>query len=93
MRIRQRRQNRQNSVTFLPDFCHARTVFIVILLAELLAIVLTLAQPPYIDTHLLDLAMYSLFIQWVALSCPGVLCVSKRWLHKSSDNLAATVSY
>ncbi len=87
------RQNRENSATFLPDFCNARTVFVVILLAELLAIVLTLAQPPYAGDHLFDLAMYSLFIQWVALSCTGVLCVCRRWLQSRSDHWVATISY
>lgn len=87
------RQERQNSATFLPDFCNARTVFVVILLAELLAIVLTLAQPSYVDDRLYNLAMYSLFIEWVALSCTAVLCVSRRWLQQFSDHGAATISY
>lgn len=86
-------QNRLNTATFLPDFCNARMVFVVILLSELLAIVLTLAQPPYLDNLLFDLAMYSLFIQWVALSCTGVLCVGRRWLQNCSDYWAATISY
>ena len=87
------RQNGLKPATFLPDFCSARTVFVVILLAELLAIVLTLAQPPYLDNLLSDLAMYSLFIQWVALSCTGVLCVSRGRLQHCSDHWAATISY
>ena len=87
------RQNRQNIATFLPDFCDARTVFVVILLSELLAIVLTLAQPPFIDNQVYHLAMYSLFIQWVALSCKGVLCIARRWLQNVSDHWAASISY
>lgn len=87
------RQNSQKSTSFLPDFCNARTVFVVILLAELLAIVLTLAQPPYLDNQLYDLAMYSLFIQWVALSCTGVLCLSRSRLQHCEDHWAATISY
>ena len=58
------RQNSPKNTTFLPDFCNARTVFVVILLAELLAIVLTLAQPPYLQNQVYDLAMYSLFLQY-----------------------------
>ena len=37
--------------------------------------------------------MYSLFIEWVALSCTAVLCVSRRWLQQCSDRGAATISY
>jgi len=87
------RPDSHKPATFLPDFCNARTVFVVILLAELLAIVLTLAQPPFLDNLLSDLAMYSLFIQWVALTCTGVLCISRGRLRHYSDHWAATISY
>lgn len=87
------RQISPKNTSFLPDFCNARTVFVVILLAELLAIVLTLAQPPYLQNQVYDLAMYSLFLQWVALCCTGVLCISRRHLQHCSDHWAATISY
>jgi two-component system sensor histidine kinase AlgZ len=86
-------QYMDNTRSFLPDFCNARTVFVVILLAELLAIILTLAQPPYVNNPLVDLAMHSLFIQWVALSCTGVLCLLRGRLRQSSDQSAAIISY
>ena len=79
--------------SFLPDFCGARIVFVVILLAELLAIVLTLAQPLNTPDRLYELAMYSLFIQWVALTCVASLCVSRRFLNSLGDYWAATWSY
>jgi len=68
-------------------------VFVVIILAELLAIILTLAQPPANTVPLYDLAVYSLFSQWVALSCVAVLCLCRRWLDRLSDLWLATVSY
>ena len=68
--------------SFLPDFCGTRIVFVVIILAELLAIILTLAQPPDNPDYLYDLAIYSLFTQWIALSCVAVLCLGRRWLDR-----------
>ena len=65
----------------------------VILLAELLAIILSLAQPPYVYNPLVDLAMYSLFIQWEALSCTAVLCLFRGQFRKVSDHWTAAISY
>lgn len=80
--------------SFLPDFCGARTVFVVILLAELLAIVLTLAQQPALDrARLIDLALYSLFIQWAALSCIAILCILRAHLNSFGDVKVGLISY
>lgn len=79
--------------SFLPDFCGVRMVFVVILIAELLAIVVTLALPAYITDRVSDLALNSLFIQWIALSCVASLCITRRYLNALSDHWTATLSY
>lgn len=79
--------------SFLPDFCGTRIVFVVVLVAELLAIVLTLAQPPYVTERLFELGMYSLFIQWIALCCVGCLCLCRPYLNHLPDHWVATLSY
>ena len=84
---------RSQQTSFLPDFCGTRIVFVVIILAELLAIVLTIAQPPDQSEWLYQLAVYSLFSQWMALSCVAVLCLCQRWLERLSDMWLATASY
>jgi len=86
-------QNRPYPGSFLPDFCNIRTVFVVILLAQLLAIILSLANPPYTYNHLVDLGMNSLFIQWVALSCTAVLCLFRQHFRNYNDHWVATISY
>jgi two-component system sensor histidine kinase AlgZ len=61
---------------FLPDFCRPQSVFLVVLTAELLAIVLTLAgeaRPTWTD-----LGFYSIFVQWTALLSSGLLCGLRR---------------
>lgn len=65
----------------------------VIMVAELLAIVLTLAKPLNTPDRLFELAMYSMFIQWVALTCVATLCVSRGFLNRLGDYWAATWSY
>ena len=85
--------NRLQQTSFLPDFCGTRIVFVVIILAELLAIILTLAQPREHTNYLYSLAVYSLFSQWVALSCVAVLCLVRNWIDRLEDLWLATVSY
>lgn len=79
--------------SFLPDFCTTRIVFVVVLLAELLAIILTLGRLPDTPNTLNDLAMYSLFIQWIALTSVAVLCICRPWLNHMQDHWVASLSY
>ncbi|MGB1799580.1 MAG: sensor histidine kinase [Gammaproteobacteria bacterium] len=85
--------NKQDNSSFLPNFCSTEVIFVVVLSAELLAIVLSLALPIYSRDILFDLAMNSLFVQWVSLSCIGLLCILKRHFANLSEKKAATVSY
>lgn len=67
--------------------------FIVILLAELLAIILALAHTADTSDLVFDLALYSLFIQLVALSSAASLCVSRTFLNRLPTGLIAACSY
>jgi two-component system sensor histidine kinase AlgZ len=78
---------------FLPDFCNVRMVFAVVVIAEMLAIVLTLAPLDRSENRWEDLSIISLFIQWVALLSSAVLCLLRPWLSRLSDTAAATASY
>ncbi len=77
----------------LPDFCHARVIFVVILLAELLAIVLALAQPAYVQDRLFSLALYSMFTQCIAISAAATLCLGRNRLNTLPDNISVTISF
>ncbi len=87
-------RNQQHKTTFLPDFCAVRAVFVVVLIAELLALVLSLAGSnlAWLD-DISDFALKSLFIQWAAICSVAVLCVSRNFLNRQSDHWAATWSY
>src|SRR3972149_1708783 len=78
--------------SFLPDFCGVRMLFVVVLMGELLALVLTLAAAGNIQNGAFSLALKSLFIQWVALSCIAVLCVSRPWLNRMPASAADKTS-
>jgi len=83
----------QDKTSFLPNFCSADVLFVVVLSSELLAIILTLALPLNTDDMMLNLAMNSLFVQWIALSCVGILCITRRYISRLSERQAAAVSY
>ncbi len=85
--------NKQDKTSFLPNFCSVDVLFVVILSAELLAIVLSLALPIYSRDILFDLAMNSLFVQWISLSCASILCVLRKYFATLSEKQAATISY
>lgn len=78
---------------FLPDFCGVRMAVAVILIAELLAIILTLAEIELSAGGFQTLALNSLFIQWVALGCIAILCLLRRWLNRLTDAWSAAGAY
>jgi len=59
---------------FIPDLCAPQSVFIMVLLTELLVLVYTLASSalPALNWNLF--AATSLFVQWNVLLCAGLLC-------------------
>ena len=58
----------------LPDFCTARSVLGVALLALLVALMLALAGSTSPEAFWIHLARLSLFLLWVALPSAGLLC-------------------
>lgn len=78
---------------FLPDFCALRMLLAIILAGQLLAFVLVLAPMRLSGDGWRDLALSSLFIQWVCLSSAAILCVSRRWLKRLNNVQAGFVSY
>ena len=79
--------------TFLPDFCHIRIVFSVIIIAELLAFVLTLATPSARGGDWGYLSLVSIYILWVALCSIALLCSLRPSLAKLNNNQAATAAF
>jgi two-component system sensor histidine kinase AlgZ len=86
-------QDPRSDELFLPDFCGIRTVFAVVLGGELLACVLVLAQGARGTAGWRDLALVSLFVQWVGLTSAGVLCLARPRLGRLGNTGAGVVAY
>ncbi|MBI3773349.1 MAG: histidine kinase [Gammaproteobacteria bacterium] len=78
---------------FLPDFCNIRIVFAVIVIAELLAFIVTLASPAGRGGGWTQLSLLSLYIQWLALAGSGTLCLLRPWLGRLDAQRATLASY
>lgn len=79
--------------SFLPNFCSARIVLLAVVSAELLAFILALASGHTGHALWLNLALVSLFIQWIALGNILVLCLSRPRLGRLSPLGAALGCY
>ncbi len=77
---------------FLPDFCEARAVLAIVLIAALLALVLTLARQPGRETFWTDLASLSAYLLWTGLLCAAVLCRTRPWLSGMPPRRVTVVS-
>src|SRR5262245_57437558 len=67
---------------FIPDICTTRSVFVVVLIAELIAVTLSLARPS--ASFLTELARISLFLQWLGLTSAALLCYARPLLARLS---------
>ena len=77
---------------FLPDLCNIRILLLVIVIAEMLSFILTLAgSAPGQGWQ--DLGLISLFVQWVALISVLILCLSRPWLAKFDNQQAGIISF
>ena len=68
-------------------------VFVVVLLAELLAISVVLAEPGSVAEMLSSLALVSLLSLWIALGCVAALCLLQPIVRTLNDYQVATCSY
>ncbi len=85
-------QNEDTQV-YLPDFCSAGTLFIVLLVAELVAIVLALAAHEPQGQFLLELSKTSFFVLWLALLGTAVMCQLRTRLESAGRLRAFIISF
>ncbi|MDH3616620.1 MAG: histidine kinase [Gammaproteobacteria bacterium] len=78
----------QDTQAYLPDFCAAGTVFIIVLVAELVAIVLTLAANDAQGRFLVELSKTSIFVLWLALLGSAVMCLLRSRLESAGKTRA-----
>jgi len=85
--------NDKLSHVYLPDFCAARTVFILVLVGELVAIVLTLAALAADSDFLIELAKMSFFVLWIALLGTALMCQLRPHLESAGKTRAFVVGF
>ena len=85
--------NADDTQVYLPDFCAAGTLFIVLLVAELVAIALTLASHTPPGQFLLSLSKTSFFVLWVALLGTAIMCQLRGWLERAGKTRAFVFSF
>ena len=80
------------SQAYLPDFCAAGTILVILLVAELVAIVLTLAayEP---GAFLTDLSKMSMYLLWLALPTTAVMCRIRPWAEQQGNTQAFVICF
>lgn len=83
----QRRSEQPGMIAWLPDFCSAVSLFPVILLAELVALIAVLIPADSPVSAWDRLGPVSLFALWIALVAAAILCLLKRQLRQLGPGL------
>ena len=75
-RLKKKARSRKtaNDDFFLPELCLPEALLGLVLLAELLVLVLVLAEPMLPSFNWVRLALTSLFVQWIVLLSAALLC-------------------
>jgi len=78
---------------YLPDFCATTTVFVALIVAELVAFILTIAAWTPDTSFLIELSKTSLFVIWAALLGCALLCQLRERLEASGPTRAFALCY
>jgi two-component system sensor histidine kinase AlgZ len=81
------------SQAYLPDFCATSTVFIVVLVAALVAIALTLAGSTVPGRFLFELSKTALFVLWLSLLGCALMCLLRSRLEGAGKTRAFVLSF
>lgn len=78
---------------FLPDLCQSQPVFLLVLVAELVALLLSITATGLQHFSWDVLAITSFYVQWIVLICALLLCRLRNWLSHFSHTVAASFCY
>jgi two-component system sensor histidine kinase AlgZ len=83
----------EENAGFLPNLCRGDMLLSVVVIAQLLALVITLVTRRISLNIFQDLLLISLFIQWIALSSAGAVCALRRYLNQLPNLYALGATY
>lgn len=78
---------------FLPNFCKGDMLISIVVIAELLALVVTLVTPRITLNIFWDLLLITIFIQWIALTSAATLCAVRNRLNKMPKHYALGAAF
>ncbi len=78
---------------FLPNFCSGPMLINVVVIAQMMALVITLVARRISVNIFQDLLIISLFVQWIALSEATTLCGLRSWINRLPRTTAIAVTY
>ncbi|WP_193906899.1 sensor histidine kinase [Cellvibrio polysaccharolyticus] len=78
---------------FLPDLCQSQPVFLLVLVAELVALLLSITATGLQHFSWDVLAITSFYVQWIVLVCAMLLCRLRNWLAGFSLTASACFCY
>ncbi len=83
----------ERGAVFLPDLCGVHALFVVVISSELVALIAIIARhgfgPDFVD----ELALLSIYTQWLGLTSAGALCLARRPLQGRSEPTIAIASF
>jgi two-component system sensor histidine kinase AlgZ len=76
---------------YLPNFCAASNVLVIVVICELTALLLALARNSAALGFWSDLGLTSMFLLWIALCGAGLLCMLRSYLAHQSVAVSAAL--
>ena len=87
------KSNNEPTQVYLPDFCSAGALLIIVLVAELIAIALTLAAYGPDQSFLIELSKISFLILWIALLGTALMCQMRPFLETAGQTRAFVIGF
>lgn len=84
---------KHESQAYLPDFCAAGAILIIVIVATLVAVVLTLAARPLPGAFLEDLGQMAMYVVWLSLLSTALLCKARTRLEGLGKSHAFIISF
>ena len=82
-----------SAASFLPDLCGVTALFAVVIIGELVAIIITVADTGFGAGFFHEVGLLSIYVQWLGMSAAAVLCMSRKILNRFGEQQAPILSY
>lgn len=87
------RAEQSTVAVFLPDLCGLTALFVVAVVSELVALIVVVSGHGIGRSFIDELALMSLYTQWIGLSAAGTLCLTRRYLNRMQPQVVVPLSY